>query len=191
MPARWSLPSRQRNSVMSATQRRSERAAVKSRFNRSGPGAVSGRPRRHVLRGCAPTRPHSALIRVTHLREYERPLCGAGHRHVERGRGGVTPVDLEDLVGQVRRLVRIARVGQRDLLDRLHPGGERPVTDPERPGYLDARPIRAAVQGDRFTPELLGILRWTTQRGLLPPERCAPESGVQQSGSTPVSGRGA
>jgi hypothetical protein len=42
MPARYSFPSRQRNSLMSATQRSSGRSAPKFRCNRSGAGDDGG-----------------------------------------------------------------------------------------------------------------------------------------------------
>lgn len=55
------------------------------------------------------------------------------------------------------------------------------IADAKRLGYLGPRPIRAAAQRDRLTPELLGVLRWTTHPGLLPLGQ-RPGSGVQETG---------
>ena len=62
------------NSVISPTQRKSDESAVKSRSNKSPAGAVSRLPLRHFLRLCAPTKPISAMIRSTRLRDTRVPL---------------------------------------------------------------------------------------------------------------------
>ena len=65
-----------------------------------------------------------------------------------------------------------------------YPRRERTVGDAQRLSDLTPRAIRRPVQLDRFTPELLGILRWTTHPGL-PSPGIHPGSGVHQTGSTP------
>jgi transposase-like protein len=84
--------------------------------------------------------------------------------------------------GTLRRVERTRCISGLKVLD---PRGQRPVADAERLRYLGPRSIRAAVQRHRFTPELLGVLRWTTHPGLLPLGQL-PGSGVQEAGSTPL-----